>query len=224
MNHQMHPFEQAGMGIGPFSFVGMAEMPDLSESSASNFASLDPYAEIRSLNLKSGAGTCSCCGMAISIICVVENGVGERYGVGSDCVLKCGQPALCNAAKVAVAKRRNEINRKRNEARREQQHQKWLATASTKVDALPGETNGQYLDRQNARIAELEAKRQASIASRANAFSDILNALFAADSDFHRSLAEQLKFGPLSERQAAFVGKLFPKSDRNAVIDRCVQS
>ncbi len=60
-NEKAHAYELAGMGTGPYRFGGIFEMPTPSDGSAASFANGDPYAEIRALGLKAGAGTCACC-------------------------------------------------------------------------------------------------------------------------------------------------------------------
>jgi hypothetical protein len=83
-----HPFELAGMGVGPFRFVGMVSIPSPSLPRS----------------LENGCGTCANCGQAITNVCIIENAQGDKYGVGTDCVLKTDDPCLGNKAKVAIAK------------------------------------------------------------------------------------------------------------------------
>ena len=222
-----HPFERAGMGVGPYLFCGISEMPNQSEDSAGNFGNMNPFVEIHALGLKAGAGTCCCCGMAITVICIVSDAAGDKWGVGSDCVLKAGEPSLGNAAKVALAKRRSAITAARNEARREADRIKWLATVSTDTRSLPGETNGQMIKRQNAERLTTEQAEKGARRARAEHFRDILEALVAMKTDFHTSLGRAITFGPLTERQAEFAARVwFPRatakneSDRSALISR----
>lgn len=90
------------MGIGPYSFLYVYEMPTPGDGSAAMFGNSNPYADAP--KLKFGLGTCACCGHGITIICVIKDGAGDLWGVGSDCVEKTDSPALANAARVAVAK------------------------------------------------------------------------------------------------------------------------
>lgn len=89
-------------------------------------------------------------------------------------------------------------------------------------------------DRQaEARCAEFrahEAARLAKLAARAEALKDILQGLAVRGTSFHASLAEQLRAGPLSHRQAEFVAKAIhgrcTKKNNDvwcAVYDRCVE-
>lgn len=224
-----HPFELAGMGHGPYRFVGLVEMPNLSENSASNFGGNNPYAEVQSFHMKAGAGTCACCGMAITVICVVQDGLGDNWGVGSDCVEKLGTPALCNAAKVAVAKRRNKMAAARREVKRQATHQKWLAALSTKPGSLPGETNASRMGREDAERCFSRLAAESAVNARRESFKDILSVLEASGNDFYKSLASQLSAGPLSERQAHFVAKAMMGRQNKAnseqweaVLARCI--
>jgi hypothetical protein len=128
MNTKLHPFEQAGMGIGPFTFVGVWSLPSPALAEANSEAYNNALREMP--KLVGGCGTCACCGMAIVHICIISNAAGERYGVGSDCVEKTGDPHLGNAAKVAVARRLAQQRRDREQAKRRAAHAVWLASSA----------------------------------------------------------------------------------------------
>lgn len=192
-----HPFELAGMGVGPYTFGGIYEMPNLSEQSASTFGNGNPYAEINSLKLKAGAGTCANCGMAISVICVVVDSNGDRWGVGSDCIDKIGEPALCSAAKVAVARRRSRKAAMRREAKRQQEHEAWLASVSTKAGSLEGETNAQRIARENQERQDAEAVKKAKQDRVAQITGKFAVPIFDGRGGFCDSIAESLRQGIL---------------------------
>lgn len=202
-----HPFEIAGMGVGPYRTGGIFEIPRPGDGSARMFANLDPYAEVRDLKLKAGAGTCACCGMAIMIICVVIDANGDRWGVGSDCVMKAGEKALGDKIKVALAKRRRAIERDKREAKRNAQREAFEAAIATDKRALPGETNGQMRQRLNAEYDAERARQAEASKAREESLKDILTALDGQRSHFFASLAAQLRNGPLTGRQATFVIK-----------------
>lgn len=202
-----HPYELAGMGQGPYSFGGIIEMPNLSEDSAANFGNADPYAEIHAAGLKDGAGTCACCGMGIRVICIVIDWAGDKYGVGSDCIEKINDPALCDAAKVAVAKRRNRMAADRRDAEREAKRIAFQAQPATDSRALPGETNGQLQARMNAAFyARVDAAEKAQ-AERKIQFAAVIRSLMDAGSGFCIDMADALSRGALTERQAECVAK-----------------
>lgn len=226
MKDNLHPFEAAGMGVGPYKFCGISEMPNLAENSAANFANPNPYAEIQALGLKAGAGTCACCGMAITVICVVSDAAGDRWGVGSDCVLKANDKSIGDKAKVAIAKRRSLMARQRNDAKREAQRQAWLDQPCKCGRALAGETNRQFNEREIAQRNAAVASRKAAQAARSEQFKDILEVLKHGGS-FLVAMAEALIQGPLSERQAECVARnFFPRAtaaneaERNALLAR----
>lgn len=195
MSTQAHPFEIAGMGLGPYRFGGIIEMPNLSDEGASNFANSDPYREIREAKLKAGAGTCACCGMAITVICVVIDGAGDRWGVGSDCVEKIGEPALCNAAKVAVAKRRNRMARERNEAKRQERQRAFDAAISTDSRALPGETNAAFRERLRSQQAAEKFAQDARAARRGAILKPVADVVRDGRGGFCDSVAADMEHG-----------------------------
>jgi hypothetical protein len=217
-----HAYELAGMGTGPYSFCGIVEMPNLSENSATSFGSANPYAEVQSLKLKAGAGTCACCGMAITVICVVRDGAGDRWGVGSDCIEKIGDAALCSTAKVAVAKRRAKMVRSRNAIKREAQRQTWLDQPSTHTRAQAGETNRQFNARRDEEMQEAVMMRTTAAQARELMLADVLPVLDGG-TEFFRSLASQLRHGPLSERQARCAIKCFPIASRDMIFTRLLE-
>lgn len=192
---QAHPFEISGMGVGPYRFVGIYEMPTPGDGSAAMFANADPFSEIRALVLKAGAGTCACCGMAITVICVVIDGVGDRWGVGSDCIEKIGEPALCNAAKVAVAKRRAKMARSRRDEKCAAQRQAWLAAPSDKSGSLPGETNGARLAREDAEQLTAANARKNAAAQRGAILAPFSDAIADGRNGFCDSIARDFRRG-----------------------------
>lgn len=214
-----HAYELAGMGCGPYSFCGIVEMLTPGDGSAASFANANPYAEVQSIGMKAGAGTCACCGMAIIVICVVRDGAGDKWGVGSDCIEKIGDPALCDSAKVAVAKRRNRMARARNDAKREAQRQIWLDSPSVDSRSLTGETNRQFIARLDAESKQAQEAQQRAQNDRAASFADVLSVLDAG-TDFFQSLASQLRRGALTGRQAHFAAKCFPSSQRANIVER----
>ena len=62
-------------------------------------------------------------------------------------------------------------------------------------------------DAADARSAAAEAARAERLARRYELVGDIIELLERQDSDFHKSLADQLRHGPLSTRQAAYAVK-----------------
>jgi hypothetical protein len=199
----LHPFEIAGMGIGPYRFIegfdlGAARNPD----SAANFGNMAGWTA-HAPKLKAGLGTCCCCGRAISIICVVEDGNGDRWGVGSDCVDKAGDPHIGDKVKVAIANRTRTKARIARNARQAERRAKWLEANKDRIAAEKAE--------QEARNAAETARRQAILADPDKArVIEALGEQAARGSDFHASLKCQLQdTGTLSDRQADFALKAF---------------
>jgi len=207
---KLHPFEAAGMGHGPYRFNGVFDLAEaMNPDSAANFGNMRGGLK-DAPNLKAGMGTCACCGHAIMVICIVEDGAGDLWGVGSDCVLKTEEKALCDKAKIAVAARRKQLNRQKAQAKRLAQQERWNNAPSTDSRALPGETNGAFTIRlrelQNAEWAKQEAARQEWIARHKVVFDALLEALRCGD-HFAGAMNEVLTNGPMTERQADCTAK-----------------
>jgi hypothetical protein len=126
MNENLHPFEASGCGTGPFSFVGIATIPSPSLGEANPDAFNNALKALPKLD--GGCGTCRHCGMAIMVICIVEDSRGRRFGVGSDCIEKVNDDSLGVPAKIAVQRRRREMARARREAKRQEERAAWLAS------------------------------------------------------------------------------------------------
>jgi hypothetical protein len=198
-----HPFEIAGMGVGPYVWAGFYEMPNVAEDSAANFACGNPYTDAP--KLKAGLGTCACCGMAIVNVCIVKDANGDLWGVGSDCVEKCDDPSLGDKAKIEIARKQRRQRQARADKQREARRVEFGAKIATDSRALPGETNAQLQARLNS---EWQAQQQAAkLAQEARAaqLADILPHL--SGNDFYTSLGNQLRIGPLTERQAHYALK-----------------
>lgn len=115
----IHPFYAAGMGEGPYQFVGCYDLGEaMDPNSAANFGNMRGWVQ-DAPKLKAGLGTCSCCGHGIMQICIIRNRAGELYGVGSDCVEKADQDGICrDGVKAAIALRNRAKARARREAKR----------------------------------------------------------------------------------------------------------
>lgn len=187
-----HPFELAGMGTGPFTFVGTYEIP-VHDDSAASFANPNPYADAP--RLVGGLGTCANCGMAISNICIVRNSTGQLYGVGCDCVEKTGDKSLGDPAKVAIAKIRNRKAKEATRRREEIRQREWLKTASVASDALPGETNGERNTRKDAQRAKAESDANVKRAKVGEILTEIAVVIEDGKGGFCDSVARDMKRG-----------------------------
>lgn len=107
----LHPFFLAGMGEGPYRFTGCYDLGEaMNPNTAANFGNMRGWAA-DAPKLKAGLGTCACCGMGISIICIIKNAAGELYGVGSDCVEKTDNEGICRKGVKAALALRNRAKR-----------------------------------------------------------------------------------------------------------------
>jgi hypothetical protein len=156
-NLKAHPFELAGMGTGPFRFVGVVSIPSKSLAEHNPDSYNNALAALPR-DLIGGCGTCYNCGMAITHVCIVRNSNGQKYGIGSDCVAKTGDAYLGDKAKVAVARLQRQQRRERAQAKRDAAHKAFLGTVCNEA----GETNQERINREMAeQAAAHQAKRQA---------------------------------------------------------------
>jgi hypothetical protein len=203
-----HPFELAGMGTGPFRFVGMASIPSasLAEQNPSGYSSA---LAMLPRNLIGGCGTCYNCGKGITHVCIIENAQGQRYGVGTDCVEKTGDKYLGDKAKVAIARIQREQRRERDARLRAEQHKKWLATVCNEV----GETNAQRVEREHAEHDAAEKARQAARLAEAEKFFFLLPHLSGPEGGFCASIANQIRRGYVpSGRALDICGDIYAKA------------
>jgi hypothetical protein len=203
-----HPFELAGLGTGPYRFVGMVSIPSLSLAEANPDAYNNALRELPR-DLVGGCGTCANCGMAISNICIVVDAQGRRYGIGSDCVLKTYDSYLGNAVKVAVAKHQREQRRVRAEHKRAEQHKVWLATVCNEA----GETNAQRVAREQQERAAAEQAEQVARVARAQRWNFLLPYLSGPAGGFCESIANGLRKGyEPSGRAIDICGEIYAKA------------
>lgn len=104
----VHPFERS-LGAGPYKFVGMFEI-NLAAGAMGRAYYDQSLVHKRFVR---GAGTCAHCGHAILVVCQVQIGNGDVYGVGSDCIAKVAMPvieltAVQKAIKAREAKKRSD--------------------------------------------------------------------------------------------------------------------
>lgn len=221
---KLHPFEEAGMGRGPYTYAGFFDLAEARDpKSAANFGNMTggiPDAP----KLKSGLGTCACCGMGIMNICIVSDADGNLWGVGTDCIEKADEPHLGEKAQIDLKRKERRLRQARADKARESRRQAWLAA----VNPETGETNSARLDREAKERAAAEEARKAAANARADRFADILP--FLTGNDFYNSLAAQLKVGALSDRQAVYVAKAVhgrnTKANHDAfwaTVERCTE-
>lgn len=220
----LHPFYET-LGPGPYRFTGCYDLGEaMDPTSAANFGNMTGWVT-HAPKLKAGLGTCAHCGMAIMLVCIVQVGNGDLYGVGSDCVEKCSQGGLWKGAKATLAARTRE---KARALRRAKAAAKWEAERPAREKAIA---------EANAAQSIIIAARKAEKLERFARFNDVLSALvdyttlakwkeayttenpstygydthFSPPCDagnFYHSLAIQLiAHGSLSPRQAEYATK-----------------
>jgi hypothetical protein len=150
MSNKVHPFEMSGLGLAPFSFVGVWTQPSIPDGS-SHTGQIETY----NLDMKSKPDCCKyfCahCGTAIMVHCIIENSEGVRYAVGQDCIAKYDSEGCADETLIAVKQRERELRRIRKIKKDKKDREIWLA----KVDA----NNESNEDRINREQSEREQER-----------------------------------------------------------------
>lgn len=132
---RIHPFEQSGLGLAPFQFVGMTERsgPIRTEVAPGIFAEVGSPGQ--------PMGTCDHCGTGIKYCCEIVSRDGKRSIVGLDCVAKtykeCAttddarMAARVRAEKNAIARTAARARREKREAPEREYIARMLAVAKT---------------------------------------------------------------------------------------------
>src|SRR5688572_21736227 len=131
----IHPFEEAGLGLAPFKFLGMRE-------------ERGPITTVLDgLTVQVGApgqpmGSCKYCGQGIAYVCYVLSADGKRFTVGSDCVMKLAKASNVGMTDLerAVAREMKKVRAAKNAKRAESAREKLAArieAASAALDANP---------------------------------------------------------------------------------------
>ena len=109
-----HPFSYT-LGVGPYRLVDFFALvvPSEANQGRNNF-------HLAPKNLKSGCGTCAHCGHGIINNYIVQNGLGERFAIGSECVEKAGHSGEFENMS-AFEKHQRQLKRQQNQDRRERQ-------------------------------------------------------------------------------------------------------
>ena len=119
-NVKFHPWEEAGLGLAPFRFIALAQLPPRSlqaqNPDAYNLAmnELPTYAPL---------GTCHYCGHALRNNFIIESSDGKKFVVGSDCVEKIDLPGSSalklkdDVKKALIAARKEKKDKERLERR-----------------------------------------------------------------------------------------------------------
>lgn len=147
-----------------------------------------------------GAGSCDHCGTGILHHVIIRIG-DKRHVIGHDCAQKVGNPRIRRCLRERITS--EEFDRREAES----------AIRAAKWDADQ---------------AQAARERQATLDARFESLKDIITTLEAQGTEFHSSLASQLRVDSLSPRQAEFAakavaGRCTKKNTKQweAVYDRC---
>lgn len=116
----IHAFEQAGLGLAPFRFIGMIEQEESPYDAGTVKAGIIGGCEIHT----QPGGTCDFCGTFIIDMFKIRSADDKTFKVGSDCLLKTGDAGLIKlvpelkkkAAKARKEAREAELIRRAKEA------------------------------------------------------------------------------------------------------------
>lgn len=205
----VHPFLEAGMGEGPYTYIGNYDMGEsMNPDSAANFGSMTGFLK-DAPKLKAGMGTCACCGMAIMNICIIRDGNGDLWGVGTDCVEKTGDAGIAKLA-LAASALRSKAKRRAAAAKR----------AAAKFEAeRPAREQAQreWAEKEATRKVELASSRASRVIALGEYGEGLVRMAQGVEGDFHKSLASQLlDTGDLSPRQLHFLCKAYGRDGSKA--------
>lgn len=104
-----HPWQDAGLGVAPFSYVATISLPRVDGEEGTERERKAALQTARSLGVS--LGSCEVCGECLVNNCVVRDAQGRHFIVGTSCVQRTGDTSLITAAE--AAKRQAERDRRR---------------------------------------------------------------------------------------------------------------
>lgn len=198
-----HLFEAAGLGQGPFRCVGMFSLP------APSLAGQNPDAYNNALRMMPrgyGCGTCAYCGQAIMHCYLIQSADGQRFAVGSECVLKTGDGKMIRRRDLLRRRAEREAREAERKAKQAIRRREWEAAEQKRQAALQAERDAEH--------RRLEARRGECTA--ANSW--LIEAMRekALHSPFCHEIMEKLQVTPwaemgLSDRAVAILRDIFGK-------------
>lgn len=138
--------------------------------------------------IPAGAGSCAHCGTGIRHHVVIRTEDGRTAFIGTTCAERVGDESIRACIQ-------NRMTSEQLQSHRDEQARK----------------NAEW----NRVAAENRARQEAESAARFEILKDIIEGLENQGTEFHSSLASQLRIGKLSDRQASFVAK--------AIVGRCTK-
>lgn len=192
----LHPFEERGLGLAPFTFCGIEEK----------------VCDLGNGHTKAG-GTCDYCSTGIRYACHIRSSDGRAFVVGTDCVRKLDRVdnRLLNDVERAVAKIEAARREAKRQAKWEAERLKNLALLQAERDQNGGLTNYEVAQQAKEReAAELAAK----IEPENRWLLDVLDRV-SYGSDFIDAMRDKLKtchVSDLSERCQTILADIFAKA------------
>lgn len=191
----LHPFEDAGLGLAPFRFVGINK----------NLYSACP-------GHSQPGGTCAYCGQGILYECVIKSHDGQTFTVGQDCVRKIHREdnRLATALQRELAKIAKEKREAEAQARRLERDRLYREELDRQRQANGGLTD--------AEKAEIDRKANElfvrGVWTHENQW--LIKVLKGQPGEFCRSMIDSLERGPvsgLSERCQSILADIYAKAE-----------
>lgn len=182
MSENIHPFEAAGLGKAPFTYVGMWEMPSPTLAESNPEAYKNSLASMPSC----ACGSCNFCGTPIVYNHLIKSADGKLHAIGCDCVHKAGDAELTQKMERQLSVEKDRENRERRASRDMQYVLANLETIEEK--------------RRLSDVLAWENEQKAKKSAAENAW--LINALKAADhtpGGFITSMINTLHNVPLNE-------------------------
>lgn len=132
-----HPFEKAGLGKGPFRFVGLFRKVGPITTQVA------PGVEVQVGSPGQPMGTCDYCGMGIADCYEVASADGKKFVVGCDCIMKVYKEYGTESAdpvKRAIDNARKDAQRKARHAREAlklAEYRAWVEAHRAELEATP---------------------------------------------------------------------------------------
>jgi len=182
MNEMTHIFTESGLGLAPFKFVGVYEIPSPSLAEANVTAYNNALA---AMPHGYGIGACNHCGTPIKYNFLIESSDGVKSAVGCECIKKSNDSGLISKAKAHEKKRAQAKRDEKRAAKMKAQQEKAEAELQAQRERNDGLTDHELF------MAKLKQKEQA----RAELLTPIIEVMRDGNGGFRDSIADSMENG-----------------------------
>lgn len=209
----IHKWQEQGLGQAPFRTLCVISLPSkgLAENNvdAYNNAMAECNQQARALGVH--LCTCDSCGMGLQNNFVIQDAVGKRFVVGSDCAMKVGDTKLTTEIKLLEKARQRKIKEAKQLAERQAREIRIAADQAAQRERNGGLTDAEVAAR--ARQAAEDAKREKFTAE--NGWLLTILDRQAGGGAFVDSMIQSLEVGPLnglSDKCVSILREIFAKA------------